>query len=55
MSTALRRVLPVAFFAVLLVPLAASAQDIKVTLLGTGSPLTIMERFGPSILVEAGV
>jgi len=27
---------------------------IKVTLLGTGTPLPIMERFGPSILVEAG-
>jgi ribonuclease Z len=29
-------------------------QTIKVTLLGTGSPLPVMERFGPSILVEAG-
>ncbi len=27
---------------------------IKVTLLGTGTPQPIMERFGPSILVEAG-
>jgi ribonuclease Z len=27
---------------------------IKVTLLGTGTPLPIMERFGPSILVQAG-
>ncbi|MGZ4842453.1 MAG: MBL fold metallo-hydrolase [Candidatus Angelobacter sp.] len=32
----------------------ASAQGIKVTLLGTGSPLPRMDRFGPSILVEAG-
>ena len=32
----------------------ASAQEIKVTLLGTGSPLPRMDRFGPSILVEAG-
>jgi ribonuclease Z len=32
----------------------ALAQDIKVTLLGTGSPPPVMHRFGPSILVEAG-
>lgn len=30
------------------------AQNIKVTLLGTGSPSPVMARFGPSILVEAG-
>ena len=30
------------------------AQDIKVTLLGTGNPRPVMSRFGPSILVEAG-
>ena len=29
-------------------------QIIKVTLLGTGTPQPIMERFGPSILVQAG-
>jgi ribonuclease Z len=29
------------------------AQDIKVTLLGTGAPVPSIERFGPSILVEA--
>jgi ribonuclease Z len=33
---------------------AAHAQGIKVTLLGTGSPNPRMDRFGPSILVEAG-
>jgi ribonuclease Z len=32
----------------------ALAQEIKVTLLGTGSPGPVMNRFGPSILVEAG-
>ncbi|NOJ42237.1 MBL fold metallo-hydrolase [Bradyrhizobium australiense] len=37
-----------------LVPGAALAQDFKVTLLGTGSPPPVMNRFGPSILVEAG-
>ncbi|MEP6711991.1 MAG: MBL fold metallo-hydrolase [Ferruginibacter sp.] len=31
-----------------------NATGIKVTLLGTGTPLPIMERFGPSILVQAG-
>ena len=33
---------------------AASAQDIRVTLLGTGTPAPVMNRFGASILVEAG-
>src|SRR5215470_8510007 len=33
---------------------AAPAQNLKVTLLGTGSPEPRMDRFGPSILVEAG-
>jgi ribonuclease Z len=32
----------------------ALAQDVKVTLLGTGSPPPVMNRFGPSILLEAG-
>ena len=32
----------------------AQAQEIKVTLLGTGSPAPAMNRFGPSVLVEAG-
>ena len=31
-----------------------NAPDIKVTLLGTGTPPPLMERFGPSILVQAG-
>lgn len=34
--------------------LPASAQDIKVTLLGTGNPRPVLSRFGPSTLVEAG-
>src|ERR1051325_10783189 len=33
---------------------AGQAQNIKVTLMGTGSPQPRMDRFGPSILVEAG-
>jgi ribonuclease Z len=31
-----------------------SADEIRVTLLGTGTPRPLMDRFGPSILVEAG-
>lgn len=34
--------------------LQVNAPVIKVTLLGTGTPQPIMERFGPSILVQAG-
>ena len=37
-----------------LVPATATGQEIKVTLLGTGAPPPVMDRFGPSILVEAG-
>jgi ribonuclease Z len=32
----------------------AYSQNLKVTLLGTGYPRPVMERFGPSIMVEAG-
>lgn len=35
------------------IPARVRAQTIKVTLLGTGSPIPLIERFGPSILVEA--
>lgn len=34
-------------------PIAAPGEDIKVTLLGTGCPTPVIERFGPSTLVEA--
>jgi ribonuclease Z len=37
-----------------LAPATAAGQEIKVTLLGTGSPPPVMNRFGPSILLEAG-
>ena len=36
------------------VAVAASGQNLRVTLLGTGSPQPRMDRFGPGILVEAG-
>jgi len=31
----------------------AVAQEIKITLLGTGNPIPTLDRFGPSALVEA--
>jgi ribonuclease Z len=37
-----------------LLNLEVCGQKIKVTLLGTGCPTPVMNRFGPSILVEAG-
>lgn len=48
------RVIGLAVLALVAVPAAAGGQVIKVTLLGTGAPPPTMERFGPSILVEAG-
>ena len=50
-------VLPAAFIALAAGALIAHAQtppDIRVTQLGTGSPVPIVERFGPSTLIEAG-
>jgi ribonuclease Z len=38
----------------LLAPVVLRAQELKVTLLGTGSPPPEIERFGPATLVEAG-
>jgi ribonuclease Z len=53
LSTLGRRiVLGIPLFAALTV--VAPAQNLKVTLLGTGNPRPVMSRFGPSILVEAG-
>src|SRR5215472_3451523 len=46
--------------AILLLPSAAAsrlhaqAPDIRVTLLGVGTPAPLADRFGPSTLVEAG-
>ena len=34
--------------------MAMPAQTMKVTLLGTGSPPPVLDRFGPSTLIEAG-
>jgi ribonuclease Z len=41
-------------FAGVLETAQAQTNEIKVTLLGTGCPPPVMNRFGPSILVEAG-
>jgi ribonuclease Z len=41
-------------FLILSISTTAWSQSLKVTLLGTGTPIPIVERFGPSILVEAG-
>jgi ribonuclease Z len=53
-ATIFRRVMRVVLFVAAVVPAVAQGQDIKVTLLGTGSPPPVMNRFGPSTLVEAG-
>lgn len=41
-------------FGVVVVSFANAQTPIKITLLGTGAPVPSIERFGPSILVEAG-
>ena len=57
----LRKTLPGIVFSVLAtwvaaMPVSGNAQDrtLDVTLLGTGDPVPRVDRFGPSILVEAG-
>lgn len=35
-------------------PPAVTADEFRVTLLGTGSPAPIMRRFGPGVLIQAG-
>jgi ribonuclease BN (tRNA processing enzyme) len=47
-------ILGIVLFASALVSTAAQGQEIKVTLLGTGCPPAVMNRFGPSLLVDAG-
>ena len=53
-STIFFRTIAVALFAAVVVPAAAQVHGIRVTLLGTGCPPPVMNRFGPSTLVEAG-
>ena len=52
--TLFRATIAIALSAIVLVPVVAQGQSLKVTLLGTGSPVPAMNRFGPSTLVEAG-
>lgn len=48
------RLIKFALSFIFLASINVQGQTIRVTLLGTGSPAPVMERFGPSILVEAG-
>jgi ribonuclease Z len=50
----LARMFGVAFVIGVVAPATAQEAAIKVTLLGTGCPPAVMNRFGPSTLVEAG-
>ena len=52
LSHALRRV--VLAVTLMWLPLRCVVQQIKVALVGTGDPAPVMNRFGPSTLVEAG-
>jgi ribonuclease Z len=54
LMTIVRRTLGIVPFVITCASAAAQGQEIKVTLLGTGCPPAVMNRFGPSILVEAG-
>jgi len=53
-STIFQRLIGITFFAIIFTAVGAQGQVIEVTLLGTGSPPPVMDRFGPSTLVEAG-
>jgi ribonuclease Z len=52
--TSFCRTVSLALLVAAVAPAAAQGQQIKVTLLGTGCPPPVMNRFGPSTLVEAG-
>ena len=54
MSISILRIVGVALVIGGMAPAAAQEPAIKVTLLGTGCPPAVMNRFGPSTLVEAG-
>lgn len=51
---AIRKVIWIAMLVVAGASGPARCQELRVTLLGTGTPAPVMNRFGPSILVEAG-
>lgn len=54
MSAGPQRLIGILALVSLCIPVPSQAQDIKVTLLGTGCPAPVMNRFGSSTLVEAG-
>lgn len=54
MSPAQRAKLAISFVIAALSPAAGQERQISVTLLGTGCPPAVMNRFGPSTLVQAG-
>jgi len=49
-----RSLVPMVFVVAVAAPVKVQGAEIRVTLLGTGCPPAVMNRFGPSILVEAG-
>lgn len=50
----LKKLLRVGCVSVCLLPISVMGQNLKVTLLGTGAPDPVIDRFGPSTLIEAG-
>lgn len=52
--TIFQRLVRITLFVMIAASANAQGQEITVTLLGTGSPPPVMNRFGPSILIEAG-
>jgi ribonuclease Z len=54
MLTSCCRIVSLVLFVAAVATVPAQGQQIRVTLLGTGCPPPVMNRFGPSTLVEAG-
>ncbi len=50
----IHRTIGTVFLLIVSLPVLVHGEGIKVTLLGTGCPTPVMDRFGPSTLVEAG-
>jgi ribonuclease Z len=49
-----RIVLPILLLGLMIAPDARAESNFQVTLLGTGAPIPLPNRFGPSTLVEVG-
>jgi len=52
--TSLFRTVGLTLFVAVVASVAAQGPQVRVTLLGTGCPPAVINRFGPSTLVEAG-